>query len=182
MSKKLIYEGKKIKLEVHDVDIGGKIIKKEKIVHPGSVVIVALTDDCDMLFVRNKRFAVGEELFELPAGTIEKDETPLECAKRELLEETGYIAQKFKQLGDFYTSPGFLDEKIYMFFAFKLTKERPALLQDDEDLVLELVPDRDVFEMIRKGQIKDGKSITTILFHEQFCPMSEYYQSNFVWD
>ena len=94
---------------------------REVIVHPGAVVILPFVSDTQILLIKNRRQAIGgERLIELPAGTLEKGEEPMNCAGRELVEETGHIAGRLKPIGNFFTSPGVLSEKIYAFAAYDL--------------------------------------------------------------
>ncbi|HMB95086.1 MAG TPA: NUDIX hydrolase, partial [Tepidisphaeraceae bacterium] len=117
IEKQPIFEGKKIRLEVHHLrnEDTDKRITREVVVHPGAVVILPLLKDDQIVLIRNRRYAVGQILIELPAGTLEKGEPPMNCAGRELLEETGYLAGRIQPIGNFFTSPGILSEKMYAF-------------------------------------------------------------------
>jgi ADP-ribose pyrophosphatase len=110
---------------------------------------------------------VGEVLLELPAGTLEPKEPPMNCAGRELLEETGYLAKRLKPLGSFYTSPGILTEKMHAFVAYDLQKKETALEEGEE---IELYPTtlEQAMQMIKHGQIVDGKTIAVLLMYERF--------------
>ena len=169
IEKQPIFDGKKIRLEVHHLldEETDRRISREVVVHPGAVVILALTQDDQVLLIRNRRYAVGQILIELPAGTLEKGEAPMNCAGRELLEETGYLAGRLQPLGNFYTSPGILSEKMYAFIAYDLEKKKSALEEGEE---IELLPTKfdDAIEMIKLGQIADGKTIATLLWYERF--------------
>src|SRR4030095_6373144 len=95
VEKQVLYTGKKVRLEVHHLqDDDGKRTKREVCVHPGAVVILPLLDESTVLLISNKRYAVDQILLELPAGTLEPKEPPINCAGRELLEETGYLAKR----------------------------------------------------------------------------------------
>jgi ADP-ribose pyrophosphatase len=168
IEKQVIYTGKKIRLEVHHLaDEQDKRLPKEVVVHPGAVVILPFLDPSTILLIRNRRYAVSQILIELPAGTLEKGEAPMNCAGRELLEETGYLATRIKPIGNFYASPGILSEKIYIFAAYDLQKATPALEEGEE---IEVMPTRftQAIDMIRTGQIQDGKTIATLLMYERF--------------
>ena len=169
VEKQVIYDGKKVRLELHHLedDDTGKRHKREVCAHPGAVVVLPFVDGENILLIRNRRYAVGETLVELPAGTVDKGEDPVNCAGRELIEETGYIAGRIKLLGDFYTSPGILSEKMYAFAAYDLTKAEAALEEGEE---IELAPASldEAIEMIGFGQIKDAKTIATLLMYERF--------------
>ncbi|MCE5319238.1 MAG: NUDIX hydrolase, partial [Parachlamydia sp.] len=104
MEADTVYHGDRF--DVVSLPIGNNK-RRDVILHPGAVVILPILDHEHILLIRNQRFAVGKELWELPAGTLEKGEAPLETAKRELIEETGYEAAEMEPLTQFYTSPGF---------------------------------------------------------------------------
>src|SRR6185295_258754 len=155
IDKQVLYKGAKINLEVHHLqDDSGKRTQREIVVHRGAVVILPFFDDKTILLIRNKRYAIGQILLELPAGTLEKGEAPMNCAGRELQEETGYLAGRIKPLGNFFTSPGILSEKMYAFAAYDLKKTHTAL-EEGEDI--QVVPAKfvDAINMIRDGQIQD---------------------------
>ena len=169
VEKQVVYEGRRIRLEIHHLDQErtGKRLRKEVVVHPGAVVILPFLDDGRLLLIRNRRYTVGETLIELPAGTLEKSEDPINCAGRELLEETGYLARRMKPLPGFYASPGILTERMHLFAAYDLAHQGQALEADEE---IEVLPTRlaDAVEMIRTGQIQDAKTIAAILMYERF--------------
>src|SRR5207248_5865381 len=114
IEKQVIYDGKKVRLEVHHLvdEETGRRHKREVCVHPGAVCILPMLDEGHVVLIRTRRYAVGQVLIELPAGTLEKNEDPMNCAGRELLEETGYVAGRLKAIGTFFTSPGILSEKM----------------------------------------------------------------------
>jgi ADP-ribose pyrophosphatase len=168
IEKQLIYSGRKIQLEVHRLEAeNGSLTEREVCVHPGAVVVLAFLNDERILLIRNKRYAVGQTLIELPAGTLEKGEDPMNCAGRELLEETGYLAGKLKRIGSFYSSPGVLSEKLHAFAAYDLQERHTALEEGEE---IELLPStfEEAVEMIRTGEICDSKTISTLLMYDRF--------------
>lgn len=167
IEKQVLYEGKKIRLEVHHLLADGHRIAKEVCVHPGAVVILPLLDDHTLLLIRNRRYAIGQVLVELPAGTLEKNEDPINCAGRELLEETGYLARRLKPMRSFYSSPGILTEKMYVFLAYDLQKQRQDL-REDEDIEVLRVTLGEAIEMINQGEIVDAKTIATLMMYERF--------------
>src|SRR5688500_11026949 len=119
VEKQVLYTGRKVQLELHHLeDEGGGRTQKEIAVHPGAVVVLGFVDEKTILLIRNRRYAVQQILLELPAGTLEKGESPMNCGGRELEEETGYLARRIKLLINFYTSPGILSEKMYAFAAY----------------------------------------------------------------
>jgi ADP-ribose pyrophosphatase len=136
----------------------GRTVARQVVQHPGAVVIIPQLADGRLLLVEQYRFAVGETLLEFPAGTLEPDEAPLDCAKRELLEETGYRADHWRALGIMYPSPGYCDEKQYLFVATGLVPEHVA---GDEDEILEVkgLTAQEVERVIADGALVDAKSI-----------------------
>ncbi|MGA3066748.1 MAG: NUDIX hydrolase [Tepidisphaeraceae bacterium] len=168
LEKQQIYSGKKIHLEVHRLqDENGRITQREVCVHPGAVVILAFMDDGQILLIQNRRYSIGQLLIELPAGTLEKGEDPMNCAGRELLEETGYLAGRLKPIASFYSSPGVLTEKLHAFAAYDLQKGHTAL-EEDEEIQVMPTPFEKAVEMIRGGQIQDAKTIATLLLFDRF--------------
>ncbi len=167
--KQLIFAGKKVRFEVHTLENTetGKRHAREVVVHPGAVVILPFLRPDEILLIRNRRHAVGENLIELPAGTMEKGEDPINCAGRELVEETGYLAGRLAPLGNFFASPGVLSEKIYAYAAYDL---EVAQVDPDEGEEIQVLPTgfADAIEMIRGGEIHDGKTIATLLMYERF--------------
>ena len=140
----------------------GKQLEREIVVHPGAVTILPVLRDGRLVLIRNLRHTVGEELWELPAGTLEKGEDPARCAERELTEETGYHATEIIPFGWFYTSPGILTEKIFAFIGAGLSAG-PQALEDNESIQVEIVtPDR-TLAMIRENKIVDAKTIAVVL-------------------
>jgi ADP-ribose pyrophosphatase len=166
--KQLLYAGKKVRLELHHLrdDEGAKHIR-EVCVHPGAVVILPLLADGRVVLIRNLRYTVNKYLLELPAGTLEPGESPMNCAGRELVEETNYIAARLKPLGSFYASPGVLTEKMYAFVATDLS---PHQGEKDETEEIEVMPMTfaDAIEAVRTGEIEDAKTIATLLMYDRF--------------
>lgn len=169
IEKQVIFEGRKIRLEVHHVrnPETDRKLAMEVVAHPGAVVILPFLPDERILLISNRRYAVGQTLMELPAGTLEKHESPMNCAGRELLEETGYLPSKLKPLGNFYSSPGIMSEKMYAFAAYDLQKKQAALEEGEEIEVVETKFDQ-ALDMIRHGEIIDAKTVATILMYDRF--------------
>jgi len=168
VDKQVLFKGKKITLEVHHLeDDQGKRTQREIVNHPGAVVILPFFDDKTIVMIKNRRYTIQQILLELPAGTLEKGESPMNCAGRELQEETGYLATRMKPIGNFYTSPGILTERMYAFAAFGLKKTSPVL-EDGEEIEVFSVDFADAVSMIKDGQIQDGKTIATLLLYERF--------------
>ncbi|HWB54883.1 MAG TPA: NUDIX hydrolase [Tepidisphaeraceae bacterium] len=166
IEKQVLYDGKKVRLEIHHLENDeGKRFTREVVVHPGAVVVLPFITPERILMQRNKRYAVGQILVELTAGTLEKGENPMNCAGRELREETGYLAGKLKLIGSFYSSPGVLSEKLHAFAAYDLRKSKQDLDEGEELEVFE-VDFTDAIKMIRTGEIQDAKTIATLLMYE----------------
>ena len=136
-------------------------VRRDVVVHPGAVVMLPIVDAHAIIMIRNYRYTVEQELWELPAGTREEGETPIETARRELEEETGYRAGQMDPLMEFYTSPGICTERMYAFVARDLT-EVGQNLQGDEQIVAERVPIEDVRRRLLNGEFQDGKTIAVL--------------------
>lgn len=132
--------------------------------HPGAVAVLPVFDDGDVLLLRQYRPSVREELYEVPAGTLEKGETPLATAKREIVEETGHRARSWKKIAEFYTAPGFCTELMHVFEARGLS---PATSPGDEDEILRPVRMSlsKAVGLVRSRKIRDAKSIAALLLH-----------------
>ena len=168
MKSEKVYKGKIINLRVDTVELPDKKYSKREIVeHPGSVGIVAITEDNHMVLVNQFRKPVEKSILEIPAGKIEINEEPKETALRELYEETGYRAGNIEYLFEFYTSPGFSNEKMYLFLATELL-EGHAEPEDDEYIEMEKIPLEDLIDMVLRGDIVDSKTIIGIYYGEQY--------------
>ncbi len=160
--KTLIYDGKIVRLIISDGTIKGKKARWEVVHHIGSVGVVPFITKDKIILVEQFRYAVGERLLEIPAGTLRKGEAPLAAVKREIIEETGYSAKVFKKLDVFYPSPGVTDEVVYLYKANGL---RPAKqdLDFDEDLQVKAVKLSDALRYVKEGKIRDAKTIIGLL-------------------
>jgi ADP-ribose pyrophosphatase len=166
ISSQTIYEGKIIKVKLDEVQLpDGKTAKREIVNHPGAVAVLALTDDGKMVAVRQFRKPLERTIVELPAGKLEPGEDPLECAKRELEEETGYQASQFTHLSSFYTSPGFADELLHVYVATGLTPG-PARPDEDEYVEVLLLTLEEAHELHRQGEIRDAKTVLALFAWE----------------
>ena len=154
-----MYEGKLLHVYFDEVEISGKTYRREVVSHPGAAAVIPVTENKEILFVKQYRYPVKRELLEIPAGKLDETEDPEHCALREL-EETGYIGN-IRELGYIYTTPGFSDEKIYLYLADHLvyTQQR---LDEGEYLEVLKIPVEEVLEMIRNGRISDAKTIAAI--------------------
>ncbi len=156
-----VYDGRRVSVRLDDVALpGGRVAVYEVVEHPGAAAVVALTPDRHVLLVRQFRQPVGRELLELPAGTLEPGESPLECARRELAEEAGQAAGRWEPLISFYPSPGVLSEELHVFLAEDLRVS--AAEREEEDLRVESLPLEDAHRRIAAGEIRDAKSIIGI--------------------
>ena len=163
MKSEKIYEGRILTLRVDTVELPNKKYSKREIVeHSGGVAIVAITDQGEVVLVRQYRKALEDFLLELPAGKLEYDEDPLECAIRELKEETGYSSENIELLCETYPSPGFSKEKIYIYLARDL-QQGDQQLDEGEYLEVEKLDIKKVFHMVNTNELTDGKTITGIL-------------------
>lgn len=164
LKKEYLYEGRIIKLRRDEALLpNGNTALREVVEHPGGVCVAALTEENEVLMVRQYRYPYSEVVLEIPAGKRDSaDEEPLECGKRELREETGAEAQKFVFLGELYPTPGYCGEIIWLYAATGLTfgEQRP---DEDEFLSVERIPLETVVDMILSGEIKDAKTQAAVL-------------------
>ena len=163
--RKEIYNGRVIDVVCDDIILqDGRNSKREVVLHPGGVVILAI-DDNDMIYmVKQYRYAIQKEIYELPAGRLEKNEDPFLCAKRELEEECGLVANSWICLGEIYSSPGILNEKLYLYKAINL-KHTKQNLDDGEFLSVCKFNYNTIINMIKNFQIQDAKTISAFLFN-----------------
>ena len=162
ISTEEIYKGKVFDLYEAKIREGEIEYKREILKHHGSAVIVPVFADKSVALVRQYRHAAEKFLLEIPAGTLEKDESPETGARRELEEEIGFTAEKIEKLTEFYVSPGFLTEKMFVFLATDLT-ETAQNLDDDEVISIERFSFPSLFEKIRNGEIEDAKTIAGLI-------------------
>jgi ADP-ribose pyrophosphatase len=158
-----IYKGRVVDLNIEQVSLpNGKTIELEMVRHSGASAIVPLRDDGKVVIIHQYRYAAGGMIYEIPAGRLEADENPVDCAKRELVEEVGLQALQWQSLGTIFTTPGFTDEKIHLFLARGL---KPAVQALEHDEVIEVVekPLVDLISMIRRGKIIDSKTICGLM-------------------
>jgi ADP-ribose pyrophosphatase len=172
LSSEVAYEGPLFRV-LHDklIEPGGKHSERDVIRHNGSVVILAIDSSKSkknpwIVIERQYRHAANQFLWELPAGKLDSGEDALAGAKRELAEETGYAARKWRPLVEYYASPGFLGESMKVFLAEGLVAG-DAHPEDDEQIEFRLVKLSDVLKMIEKGLILDGKTLTSVLLYSR---------------
>lgn len=158
-----IFKGRVLEFYVDTVELpGGVEATRELVHHPGGVAVVPVDSEGYVYLVRQYRKPYEEVVLEIPAGKRDKGEEPIIGARRELSEETGLVAGKYVSLGEFYPSPGYVDEVIYLYLATELTCG-DAHPDDDEYVENEKIHIDTLCEMIMKNEIKDGKTIAAIL-------------------
>ena len=140
----------------------GRETKLDIIEHGGSVIIVPIDKDGNLLFVRQYRHAAGMDLLELPAGTLDEGEEPAVCAAREIREETGFAADKIEKIGDFYLAPGYSTEFMHVYLAQELRHD-PLEADADEFLSVEKIPFAEAIQMAERGEMPDAKSLAALL-------------------
>ena len=163
LDSRTLFEGRVFTVTFDRVRLeNGAESTREVVHHHGGACIAALTDNDEIYLVRQYRYALGQELWELPAGKLEKGEDPFEATKRELAEECGLVAEHYTDLGEFYPTVGYCTEIIYPWLARGLTP-CPMHLDEDEFLTPEKVPFDQAVAMVLDGRIKDGKTVAAIL-------------------
>lgn len=163
LSTRQIYDGKIVKLAVHDIELpDGNTSMREMITHPGAVAIVALDEQDHVLLVRQYRMGAGQTMVELPAGTLEPGEPPEVAAARELREETGFRPGKLERIGGWYVAPGYTTEYIHLFIATDLT-EAPLETDDDEFIESLRVPFNDALAMVDRGDFGNSTGVAGLL-------------------
>ena len=157
------YKGKILNLRVDEAELeNGRIAKREVVEHPGGVTIAALTEQDELLFVRQFRYPYGEVVLELPAGKLEAGEDPFEAGKRELLEETGAEGRDYVFLGNLYPSPGYCGE-IIRIYACRISSVGDNNPDDDEFIEVERIPIDKAVSMVMENEIPDAKTQVGIL-------------------
>ncbi|MDD5255666.1 MAG: NUDIX hydrolase [Candidatus Omnitrophica bacterium] len=161
-SRKTVYNGKLIHLEVDTLRLpNGFAIELELIRHPGAALIVPFISAGRIIMLRQFRAAVNSYLYELPAGTLNKGESALSCAKREIVEETGYRARTFTRVGEIYPVPGYSTERIVVFKAQNLSS-CPGVPEKDEVIERHPMPVAEARKLFRQRKIKDAKTICAL--------------------
>ncbi|BAZ15096.1 NUDIX hydrolase [Calothrix sp. NIES-4071] len=170
LKQRLFYKGRKFDFEVNRLRLPNQVEGDwECIRHPGGALAVPVTSEGKFVLVRQYRFAVSGRIIEFPAGTLEVNEDPLETVKREIEEETGYRANQWQKLGEFFLAPGYSDEIIYAFLATDLEKlEKPPLQDEDEDIEVLLWSQEELEKAIFEGEPIDAKSISSFLLAQKY--------------
>ena len=167
LSSRTVYRGPVFWVTTdHVAELGGVRARRDVIHHSGSVVVLAVDDSASaprVLLERQYRHAAQDYLWELPAGRIDPGEQELKAAKRELLEETGYAADKWRRILKFYASPGFVAETMAVYLATGLHRGK-AQPEEDEVILNRMVPLKTAVAMVLSGTIRDGKTISSVLW------------------
>jgi len=168
LSSRLVYEGRAVKLRVDTVRMpSGRETTREIVEHGDCVAIIAIDDKDNVLLVNQFRKSVEKELLEIPAGGIEPGEDPVDCVRRELREETGFLPQKVERLGGFYSTPGYCTEYLHLYLATDLVPS-PLQAEDSEGIRLVRVPLVQIPSLITSGTICDAKSIAGLLIFLEY--------------
>jgi ADP-ribose pyrophosphatase len=171
ISSKLSYDGPLFRVFTDEIRENGRKLRRDVIRHSGSVVILALDDsknkrDPLVVMELQYRHAAGRYLLEVPAGKLEEDEDALAGAKRELLEETGFRAKKWRKMVRYFASPGFLGEWMQVFVAESLTAG-DAKPEYDEQIDVRMIPLSELLRMIEQGKIQDGKTLISVMLYDR---------------
>lgn len=162
LDSKEVFRGRVFSASVDTIREADKTYQREVVHHPGSAVIIPLFDDGTIGLVRQYRHPAVRYLLEAPAGTLNRGEAPEQGAARELEEELGCVAGRLEKLSEFFVSPGFLEEKMWVFLATDLTQTQQQL-EDDEILELVRIPFAQALSMITTGEIEDAKTIIGVM-------------------
>ena len=162
LNSKKVFEGRVFNVTVDTINEGELTYQRDVVHHPGSAVIVPLFDDATVALVRQYRHPAVRYLLEVPAGTLSHGERPEIGAARELKEELGLVAGRLEKLSEFFVSPGFCEEKMWIYLATDLSEGEQAL-DDDEVIDVIRLPIGDALEMITTGEIQDAKTIIGLM-------------------
>jgi ADP-ribose pyrophosphatase len=164
----IIFTARRFTVEQHDVPgRDGRNHRYDRIVLPGAAVALPILDDGRVILISNYRFAVGRTLLELPAGMLDNGEPAIECARRELCEETGYRAGKLESLLSFFSTPGMCNEQLHAFLATELVLGETAR-EPGEDIENTPMKVDEALEAIGDGRINDAKTIVTLLYYDRY--------------
>lgn len=162
VEKRTIYKGRILNVRTDTVELpNGNVAFREMVEHSGGAAVLAVDDDNNIYLVKQYRYPYDEVIYEIPAGKLSKDELPLDCARRELTEETGITAREISLINTIYPSPGYTDEKLYIYLAKDLSYGETNL-DLDEFVELEKLPFTKALEMVNLGIIKDCKTVVAI--------------------
>ena len=162
LSSKEIFRGRVFEITIDTIREGDNTYQREIVHHPGSAVIIPIFDDGTIALVRQYRHPAVRYLLEAPAGTLKRGEIPEQGAARELEEELGFVAGRLEKLSEFFVSPGFCEEKMWIYLATEM-KETKQQLEEDEILEVVRLPFSQVLGMISTGEIEDAKTIIGVM-------------------
>jgi ADP-ribose pyrophosphatase len=164
-----IYDGKIVRLDVDTIESpSGQLMKREVVKHMDAVGVIAITSDGRIVLVSQYRHAIGKNILEVPAGLLDNaGESAEDCTIRELKEETGYSASKVEEVCGFYTSAGFSDEKLYLYYAYDIQPGEHAREADEEGMSVVEIDLDEAYQMVKQGEIEDSKTIIAILMAMQ---------------
>ncbi len=166
LDRRNVFKGRVIDLSIETVDFPEKQVELECINHPGGAAVVPLISDDTVILIKQYRHLIGDTIWEIPAGRLEQNENPIDCAKRELEEEVGYRTTKIKKLTEIYSAPAYCTEVIYIFLATGLTPARQKL-EDDEIIKVVKLPFAKAIEKVKMGEIRDAKTVVGLLLAKE---------------
>jgi len=167
----LIYSGKIFDVYRDEVILpNGKVVLRETVNHSGAVAVVPI-EKSEIILVKQFRYPTGEEILEIPAGKLNKDESPERCAKRELEEEIGFKAGMIKKVMEFYLAPGYSSEMLHLFIAWDLKKSQQTL-DGDEFLQIYRCPKEDAVKLIMEKKVRDAKTIIGLFLLQDYMAVS----------
>jgi ADP-ribose pyrophosphatase len=170
MGRTIVHTGRVIQVAVDEsTREDGRAFRRDVVLHPGAVVILPLLDGGRVVLIESYRHAVGRTLWEVPAGTLEPPEPPEQAAARELAEETGYRAARWRKLHEFFPSPGILSERMHLFVAEDLTPGEMAL-EAGEQIEPRIIPWHQAVEWAKDGTIQDAKTLVAVLLWDSIRP------------
>ena len=177
LSSEDVYQGNVFSVSVDTIREGDKTYQRDVVRHPGSAAIVAVFDDHTVALVRQYRHPAVRYLVEIPAGSRDGFEAPEECAARELEEEMGLVAERFEKLTEFFVSPGYCAEKMWVYLATGLTETKPNP-EDDEVIEIVRVSFARALEMIEDGEIEDAKTTIGLMLAARYLGLTPVVAGN----
>jgi ADP-ribose diphosphatase len=157
-----LFRGRRLWIEQRHMQLPNGLFREKVIIHPSNAVAILPIEGNNCKLIRQYRYAIDDYILEAPAGALENNEDPLEAAGRELIEETGFTARTIQPRGFIITTPGYTDEKIFLFEARGLTPSKEYKKDEDEVIEVMDVPVGDLTGMVRNGTITDAKTICLI--------------------
>lgn len=168
LQRRTVFHGRAFDVQQVELKLPNNTIAVYDLVsHKNAITMIPLDDHGNILFVRQYRLGASGYLLELPAGVLEEEEDPLEGARREIREETGFAAAEWLKLGEFFMAPGYSSELMHVFLARQLYPD-PLSPDKDEFIGVEAIPISQAYEMARNGQIRDGKSLSSLFLAQPY--------------